>query len=898
MSDSAQNPDSFVPVVVGVTIHGAAVLVDWDPVDHAAGYEVEVLDADGHALSPQPNMEPGGDGSSMVLTGPGIVDGARLGVRVRSVSAYSAAMPVAVSVLYPPAAPTLALEGAELSARWAAVAGAGAYEVEVLEADGLPLHPQPALRLDGAGAAIDAAGLQNGASYGVRVRASAGISTSAWSEAATLRIARVPPPAIVDALYHDRRIDFSWSPIPGATRYLVQVLDAGGQRLAPQPNVTGFNHTAAVSGVGIASGAMVQLQVGVEVAGQGSAWSDPLPLDLLDLAAPQGVEVTAGRDVVEARWQPVPGATGYRLQVLDDAGQPVPDVAEADVDDTDAQVQAPSMRPGATYQVRVVATAPHAEGPPSEAVPFTRTVLPTPEGLAVVYRAADRRAAVSWQPVEGAAAYVVRLLLDGEPVDGQPDLETTTTSATLPAVLAPGTAYHVQVRGARRDADGEWASANFVAVELPAPTGLSLRGGPAGVDAAWAPVPGATGYELRVLDADAELLSPAPEVAVDGTTARIAGPAIAADGSLEVRVRATAPGAAGPFGEPAILRPGATPASPAGVQAVYHAATRTVKVSWAPVAGSGDYRVRMADSAGQPVGSPVSSAETRVVLDGSRLGTGDEYAVQVSAATADGEGPPSAPARFTVHEVGAPTGVRADSGADGVRVRWQAVDSAAEYEVRLYDGEGMPLSPPPAVPVHGTSALVPRGALVGRSYVEVRVRAAAEGTVGAWSNPLGVALLTSAPSPNGGPAATSDDEQEPLAATASAEAPEAPRATLADASASTPSSVGLDQTQETVSADAPSAAPSSDTGTSVETLGEPVAETEPIQPEATYVASSMDGESSAVPTAAEPETPAPDLTPEPSPVPGVQIPTESPPPAPAVPAQEPGEAAESVEAVG
>jgi hypothetical protein len=894
MSDTAEDPGSFVPTVVGVSIHGTAVLVDWDTVPGAAGYQVEVLDEDGHLMDPQPHMEPGGDGSSVVLTGPGIVDGGRITVRVRSVSGFSPSMPIAVSLLYPPPAPTLALEGAELSARWSEVAHADAYEVEVLDADGLPLHPQPAITPGGAAAAIDATPLQNGSVYGVRVRASAGMSTSAWSEAASVRISRIPPPAIVDALYHEGRIDFTWSPIPNATRYLVQVLDADGQRLQPQPTVTGFNHTASVSGLGVGGGAAVQVQVGVEVAGQGTAWSDPLPLELVDLAAPQGVEVAAAREVVMARWQPVPGATGYRLQVLDEAGQPVPDLAEADVDDTDAQVQAPTMRAGATYHLRVVATAPHAEGPPSDDVPFTRTVLPAPGGLEVLYRGADRRAAVSWQPVEGAAAYVVRLLLDGEPVDGQPDLETTATRATLPAALSPGTAYHVQVRAARRDADGEWASADFVATELPAPVALSLRGGPGGVDAAWAAVPGATGYELRVLDGDAEPLSPAPEIAIDGAAARITGAAIPVDGNLEVRVRATAPGAAGPFGEPAFLRPGATPAPPAAVQAVYHAATHTVKVSWAPVAGAADYRVRMADSAGHPVGSTVSSAELRVVLDGSRLGTGDEYTVQVSAATAGGEGPSSGAARFTVHELGAPAGVAADSAADGVRVRWQPADSAAGYEVRLYDGEGMPLAPPPAVAVDGTSALVPRAALVGRSYVEVRVRATADGSAGPWSLPLGVALLSAAPSANGAAAPTSDDEHDaPDAAPADGaqQAGSAP-ATLADASAATPSSVGIDQADEPAAASPPPGPLDGggvDAASGLSSGG--AADGVAADTQASYAAPSAE-------TEPEPARPADEPPAEENPVPGVQIPTEAPSPGPGIPGPQHAEETESVEAVG
>ncbi|HET6762795.1 MAG TPA: fibronectin type III domain-containing protein, partial [Longimicrobiaceae bacterium] len=592
MSDAA--PISFVPVVTSTTIFGGSVLVDWDTVQGADGYDVEVLDGQGDPLDPPPSIVWGEDGSSAVISGPAVATGVVLRVRVRSTSSYSAPVEIPVTLLAPPAAPTLSAAADQVQATWSAVPGAQAYEVEVLDADGLALHPQPPTTVTGTSASIDASGLPTGGAFGVRVRAQAGTSTSDWGAAGTVRVHRVPPPAITSALYRGGAIAFTWSAVPGATRYLVQVLDATGARLDPQPAVAGSNESASVSGVAIAGGARVQIQVGVEVTGQGSAWSDPLPIDLVDLAA-SAPTVTVQPDGAEVRWDAVTGATGYRVQLLDAQGSPIPEQPATEVDQPAARIPGDGLRAGVAYAVQVTAVAPQCEGPPSAPVSFTRVVLGAPAGLTATYHAAERRAVLSWDAVEGASGYFVRLLSEGAPETSETSTLGTTASVPVPG---GGGAQVAQVRAARPDAEGEWASVDVTVVDLRAPSGIALAVDGDGITAQWQAVDGAGGYEVRVLDAEAEPWQPAPDVTVDGTGAVISADGLDAGDYFEVRIRATAPGAVGPWSAPAFLRTD-QPAAPPAVQAVYRSAARQVRVTWNPAAGAESYGLRIVDGAGR-----------------------------------------------------------------------------------------------------------------------------------------------------------------------------------------------------------------------------------------------------------------------------------------------------------
>jgi hypothetical protein len=736
MSDAA--PLSFVPVVISTAIFGGSVLVDWDTVPGADGYDVEVLDGEGDPLDPPPSIVWGEDGSSAVISGPAVATGVTLRVRVRSTSSYSAPVEIPVTILPAPAAPTLSAAADQMQATWDAVPGAQAYEVEVLDADGLPLHPQPPARVTGTSAAVDAGELRTGGAFGVRVRAHAGTSTSDWGAPGTVRVHRVPPPAITSALYRAGSIAFTWQAVPGATRYLVQVLDASGARLDPQPAVAGSNESASVSGVAIAGGARVQLQVGVEVTGQGSAWSDPLPMDLVDLAAP-APSVSLQRDGADVRWDAVDGATGYRVQLLDAQGAPSSDLAATVVEQPTARIPADVLRPGVGYAVQVTALAPGCEGPPSAATSFARVVLPAPQNVTATYHAAERRVALSWEAVETASGYFVRLLSEGGPAAGE--VSTLDTSASLP-LPGGGGAQVAQVRAARPDAEGDWASVDVTALDLAAPRGLTLVMDGDGIVAQWAAVEDATGYEVRVLDAEAEPWQPTPDVILEGNAAVISADGLDAGDYFEVRVRATAPGAVGPWSAPAFLRTDA-PVAPSAVQAVYLSAARQVRVSWNPVAGADGYAVRIVDSAGRPVGAALQSPAPRATLDAAALSNGTVYGAHVSATVGGSEGPWSEPASFTTLDLPAPADLSA-TAADSVRATWTATDGADGYDLRVDDADGRRVTPAPRVTIEGTAARIDPAELGDHTYVELRVRATASGAAGPWSAPASVSLGASA----------------------------------------------------------------------------------------------------------------------------------------------------------
>jgi hypothetical protein len=87
-------------------------------------------------------------------------------------------------------------------------------------------------------------------------------------------------------------------------------------------------------------------------------------------------------------------------------------------------------------------------------------------------------------------------------------------------------------------------------VDLRPPTLLRAFAGAEGIRAEWSPVDGAAGYEVRVDDAEGTRVSPAPEADVAGTSAFIARASVAGRGYVEVRARATVPGAVGTWSAP------------------------------------------------------------------------------------------------------------------------------------------------------------------------------------------------------------------------------------------------------------------------------------------------------------------------------------------------------------
>lgn len=226
------------------------------------------------------------------------------------------------------------------------------------------------------------------------------------------------------------------------------------------------------------------------------------------------------------------------------------------------------------------------------------------------------RPTVTWNPVDGATAYQVRVDDTTTATTNLfPTSATTATNWSPPTDLASGHVYVVLVRALRGTVPGPWSSSRTISVSTPATTGpaataaglrptLSLSAvtvarptptGPAtGVGAlrpafTWTPVPGAIGYAIRVDDVStgvsglyaAQVSQPVwvpPADLVSGRTYCWQVQALNADGS----------GAWTPLTSFAVGK--AVPIGPGGSESELKPT-----FTWAGLAGSTTYQVRVDD---------------------------------------------------------------------------------------------------------------------------------------------------------------------------------------------------------------------------------------------------------------------------------------------------------------
>lgn len=122
----------------------------------------------------------------------------------------------------------------------------------------------------------------------------------------------------------------------------------------------------------------------------------------------------------------------------------------------------------------------------------------------------------SWHSVEGAANYTLQISAD--PTFGSP-IETDTTDSTTfstGATLPSGVPLYWRVRANNEAYNLNWSAPQAFTHNLAAPGGLSSPGTTSGIPVlAWAPVPGATSYNIKITTGGASSTTPVstPELA-------------------------------------------------------------------------------------------------------------------------------------------------------------------------------------------------------------------------------------------------------------------------------------------------------------------------------------------------------------------------------------------------
>jgi hypothetical protein len=339
--------------------------------------------------------------------------------------------------------------------------------------------------------------------------------------ASSLPLGLVPDDVSKPFAYPDEPIVLSWSAVPGAVSYRVQVssnaaftdvvwsTETDQAQVAPDvllPDGTYYWRVTATDAAGT---------IGLTSAPARFAKTWPARISGLKTAAtPTGAAASQIEHQPYLSWNPLPGATEYEVQIAagDQFGSPILSVAH-DRAPFDSPATMDSVLPDDTYQWRVRARDPKGNpGPWSTPVQFTKAW----QAAEPVFPADD--ATVSslffrWKPVPGAERYEVQVTDTQHTFQGAPLKVNTTTANTELAVTweeekAKGLSYGNlwwRVRPVVNGVYGGWSPARHITYQAPTtttnPTVLSPA---ADSDSAlmpylqWTPVTGATMYRVDI----------------------------------------------------------------------------------------------------------------------------------------------------------------------------------------------------------------------------------------------------------------------------------------------------------------------------------------------------------------------------------------------------------------
>jgi len=413
--------------------------------------------------------------------------------------------------------------------------------------------------------------------------------------------------------------------------------------------------------------------------------------------------------------------------------------------------------------------------------------LAAPTGVTAL--GGDGQVTISWNPVENATSYdlfymerraaaaALRLGDDDDEEDEEEFEEEyedeeeyehdrnaqwimNVTSPYVLTGLAPDATYGLMVRARNNPRRGPPSAMVFATTSasagvpaLPgAPAGVTATGGTRQVSVDWAPVTGATSYNLYwsatdgVPLADRTKVTSASRPAVltglaDGVTYYAVVTAVngAGEGAPSVQVAAMTLPAAPP--------PATAPAAPVGVAAL--GGDGQVTLTWPAVSGATSYNIHWSTTAGvTPSTGELIAAATSPYVHGGRSASTTYYYV-VTAVNSVGPSLPSAQASATTNAPppavpAAPAGIVATGGSNQVTVSWNPVSGATSYN--LYWSATLGVTPATGTKVAGaTSPYVHTGLPDGTAYYYVVT--AANGTVEGPASAQATATTQTAPPP-------------------------------------------------------------------------------------------------------------------------------------------------------
>ena len=526
-----------IPTNVRITSKSNSILIEWDKVTGATGYDVEV----------QGSIIDNGSDTSYTHTGlnPNIQQIYR--VRAKNASGTGKWSYIAAGSTLPGIPSNLKAAASEdsITLTWDAVAGATGYDIEA----------DVSLISDIAGNSFTHTKLEQNTNhtYRVRSRNSAGISN--WSEPLSVSTL-LPAPKNITISVKSTEIKLAWDSQDASIEYDVEVDGA----IKNNGVNTIFTHKE------LSPGSEHTYRVRARSGDITSLWSNEIT-GLTLPAVPGNVLTTVSNNDVTVSWDPTDGAEGYELEA---------DGAVVNNGAKTTYIHA-GLASNSSHTYRVRAYNASGAGEWSEML-TVYTAITAPKGL--MASATSTTIILTWEPVDGVSGY--DLLADGEILDMGTNTAFTVTG------LEPNSVHVYRVRSKKDDRFSGWSGAVVKSTMVGVPSGFRAISTSNTIILLWSKVEAATKYELvadgRCIDLEAKATSYTDSGLEKGT-------------GHSYRIRAGNANGMGDWSE--IIRKGTLTSAPKNFKA--EAALNEITLTWDACVDATGYEIDVNGTIAEPI---------------------------------------------------------------------------------------------------------------------------------------------------------------------------------------------------------------------------------------------------------------------------------------------------------